>query len=233
MLKDSKSWVDGDRGIVRNDEKEMLSLKKGLDDWDAEFSGAALADQGLHLQTMRANLEQSIERVAHMSELVRAMQYADELENALPAQTTFDAPALTPTDGMRSLSLLWSTALERTKCEPSMTAPIAPSTDTLVEQAMMLRTWKGAEKRAEFLEQSLTMQAPKEPKLNIQALSETAISWKATETRLIKAEADQELANQGLVRAQEELDALLLQTGGACPLCHQSWPHNHDTREIE
>lgn len=228
MLKDYKSWMDGDRGIVRNDEKEMLVLKKGLDEWDAQFAGAALADQGLNLQTMRANLEQSIERVAHMEELVRTMQYADALEAALPAQTLIDAPMLTPTDGMRSLAQVWKTALLRTECEPTMTAPVAPSTEAVVEQASMLRNWKGAEKRAAFLEQALTMAAPQEPKLDTRGLAEVATAWQAAETQCTKAEENQTRAANDLVRAQEELDALLAQTGGTCPLCHQGWPHAHE-----
>lgn len=232
MHKDYKSWLDGDRGIIRNDEKEMLALKKGLDEWDAQFSGAALADKGLQLQTMRANLEQSLERVTRMSDLVRTMQYADELESVLPAANTFDAPALTPTDGMRTLADAWAAALARLKCEPTMTAPAAPNTDELVAMATMLRTWKGADKRAAFLEQALTMKAPQEPKLDIRALGETALAWKAAETQHKKAERDEQLASQALVRAQEELDALLAQTGGTCPLCHQGWPHAHAAKDI-
>ena len=41
----------------------------------------------------------------------------------------------------------------------------------------------------------------------------------------------QELAAKKLQAAQEELDALLAQTGGTCPLCHQGWPHAHVTKE--
>ena len=231
MLKDYKSWVDGDRAIVRNDEKEMLTLKKGLDEWDAQFAGAALADQGLHLQTMRVNLEQSIERVARMGALVRSMQYADALEKALPVQTTLDAPVLTPIDGMRSLALAWAEAVTRTECEPTMTAPIAPSTDTLVAQATMLRNWKGVDQRAAFLEKTLTMTAPQEPKLDMRALSETAAAWQSAQAQCIKADDDQERSARALYTAQEELDALLAQTGGTCPLCHQSWPHAHEEKD--
>ena len=231
MLKDYKSWVDGDRGIVRNDEKEMLALKKGLDEWDAQCSGAALADQGLQLQQMRANLEQSIERVARMGDLVRTMQYADELDSALPEKTTLDAPVLTPTDSMRSLAQAWSAALVRTECEPTLTSPASPNTDTLVAQATMLRNWKEADKRAALLEQALTMVAPEEPTLDKRLLSQTLNAWQIAETQSIRTRAEQEQASQALIQAQDELDALLAQTGGECPLCHQGWPHIHKKDE--
>ena len=227
MHKDYKSWLDGDRGIIRSDEKEMLALKKGLDEWDEKFAGAALADKGLQLQTMRANLDQSIERVAHMSNLIRALQYADELESALPAIATFDAPALMPTDGMRTLASAWEAAAARTQCEPSVTAPVAPTTEHLMALAGMLRTWRGSDKRATFLEQALTMQAPKEPMLDIRTLGEVALVWRAAETQREKAQTAESQAGQSLERAQKELDELLAQTGGMCPLCHQGWPHAH------
>lgn len=231
MLKDYKTWIDGDRGIVRNDEKEMLALKKGLDEWDAQFDGAALADKGLQLQTLRANLEQSIERVARMGALVRTMQYAETVEAALPALTTFDAPRLTPTDAMVQLSKAWDAALRQAQCEPSMTAPAAPSTDTLVGLATTLRAWKGAEQRAVVLEKALTMQSPQEPKLDERALGAMALSWKTAQLQSSRAEQEQELAAAKLRAAQEELDALLAQTGGTCPLCHQGWPHVHTAQE--
>ena len=231
MLKDYKSWIDGDRGIVRNDEKEMLALKKGLDEWDSQFDGAALADKGLQLQTLRANLEQSIERVARMGSLARTMQYADTVEAALPALTSFDAPVLNPTDGMVQLGKAWDAALRQAECEPSMTAPAAPNTDALVAMATTLRTWKGSEQRASVLEQALTMQSPQKPKLDERALGTMMQSWKEAQDQLGRTEQEQELAAKKLQAAQEELDALLAQTGGTCPLCHQGWPHAHVTKE--
>lgn len=232
MLKDYKSWLDGDRGIVRNDEKELLSLKKGLDEWDAKFAGAALADQGLQLQQMRTKLAQSLERVTLMEQLIRTMQYADELESALPARVTLDAPSLVPSDGMEQLAQTWQTALAKAQCEPTLTAPAHPSTDTLVALASMLRTWKSAEKRAVFLEEALTMQTPQEPKLDMRALGETVQTWQSAVEQQAKAESAEKAAGDALIQAQKELDELLAQTGGTCPLCHQGWPHAHDKKDI-
>lgn len=231
MLKDYKSWLDGDRAVIRNDEKELISLKKGLDEWDAQFAGAALADKGLQLQTMRTNLEQSLERVTHMERLIRTLQYADELENALPARITLDAPSLTPSDGMQQLAVSWDAALLRAECEPTMTAPAHPTTDVLVAQATMLRTWKGAEKRALFLEEALTMQTPQEPRLDTRLLGETALAWKKATMQQAKTEEAEKDASAALVKAQEDLDALLAQTGGTCPLCRQGWPHAHEKKD--
>lgn len=231
MLKDYKSWLDGDRAIVRNDEKEFLVLKKTLDAWDLnvlKHGGVTLSDKGRHLQNMLSIIERGMQDAQAMEELMGIQFKAAQMQLCGTVAPYPEVPTIESVEPMASLAQAWKCAQSKMTCEPARQAPVLQEMPDLVAMANMLRTWKKTENKAVALEVCLEMRAPTDVRLESAAASTLCSEWIRASHNCQQADAKLESARTALESAQQALDELLQQSGGECPLCHQHWPHHHE-----
>jgi len=220
MLREYKTWQDVDRAIVRNDEKELGTLKTFLDEWDCSSTDFNLNEQSVTLEKRGAQLLNSLTLERTLMSLLRTLYNSERINSLVSDLNTPDLIVCTPSAPMKTLAQNWALAMVRTQiCSSLNVSPTEPSTEYILSMAECLRKARGAEKR--LLALSSLLDAPAEPGIENNSLMTIYNAWMAKKDSYDKTLLLHSKAQAYNEQSSAEYAEILQACGGVCPLCEQ------------